>query len=69
MPRTSIFGSKRKSDRVQGILTPVGTRRFEHARQRLARLAGRETELVSDGDVIEYLARGEVETRKILGGA
>jgi len=65
--RESLFRGKRGGDRVQGVLTPVGSRRFEAARARLGRLAGKESERVSDADVIEFLARGEEETRKILG--
>jgi hypothetical protein len=63
----AIFPDKAGGDRVQGIITPVGSTRFEHARRRLGKLAEREVERVSDADVIEYLARGETETRKVLG--
>lgn len=58
----SIFRNKDGGDRVQGNITPIGSIRFEHARARLAKLDGRETEETSDGDVIEYLARGEADT-------
>jgi hypothetical protein len=58
----SIFKDKAGGDRVQGNITPVGSRRFEQARARLGKLAGREKEQVSDADVIEYLARGERDT-------
>lgn len=58
----SIFRNKQGGDRVQGNITPIGSRRFEQARARLGRLAGWECERVSDADVIEYLARGEADT-------
>jgi hypothetical protein len=61
----SIFKPK-NGDRFQGVTTKLGTTRFEAARGRLAKLAGREKEHVSDGDVFEYLARGESETRAYL---
>ena len=66
--RESLFRGKAGGDRVQGNLTPVGSRRFEAARARLARMAGREPEKVSDADTIEFLARGEEESRKVLAG-
>jgi hypothetical protein len=66
--RASIFRGKKGGDRVQGILTPVGSTRFEQSRKRLARLAGREVEHVSDGDVIEFEVRGEENTRLYLEG-
>jgi hypothetical protein len=65
--RESLFRGKTGGDRVQGVLTPIGSGRFESARVRLARIAGREPERVSDADVIEYLARGEEDTRRVLG--
>lgn len=66
--RASIFRDKKGGDRVQGVITPVGSTRFELARIALAKLAGREREHVSDADVIEYLARGEKNTRDYLAG-
>lgn len=67
--RASIFRDKKGGSRVQGIMTPVGSKRFEQARRRLGKLADRETEHVSDADTIEYLARGESETVKYLAAA
>lgn len=72
--RTSIFRDKidgagvlrEGAQRVQAIISPKGSRRFEEARRRLATLADREPEQVSDADVVEYLARGEQETRNYL---
>jgi hypothetical protein len=74
--RPSIFRGKVADDgtlqdgakRVQGVITPVGTRRFEQSRARLAKLADLEVEQVSDADVIEFLARGETNTRRYLAG-
>lgn len=51
---------------VRGSLTVVGSVRFEHARRRFAKLVGWEYERVLDGDVVEYLARGETSTRAYL---
>ena len=62
----SIFRNKKGGDRLQGIVTPEGSRRFEMARRRLAKLAGREVEHVSDADVIEFLVRGDEATRAEL---
>lgn len=61
--RPSIFRDKAGGDRVQGVITKVGSQRFEAARARLARLDNREVEQTSDADVIEYLARGDEDTR------
>ena len=69
MARTSIFGEK-DGDRVQGELTSVGSADFEHARSKLAdivfKIAGVRPKSVSDGDTIEFLARGEAETKVFL---
>lgn len=65
--RESLFRGKKGGDRVQGVLTPAGSRRFEQARARLGRMIGKDAEKVSDADVIEFLARGDEETRKVLG--
>lgn len=64
--RASIFRGKQGGARLQGVITKAGSNRFEQARKRLARLAGRDVEEVSDADTIEYLARGEAETLKVL---
>lgn len=67
--RPSVFAGKMAGgDRVQGVLTPAGSKAFEAARGRLARMTAREPEQVSDADTIEYLARGEIATRKHLEG-
>ncbi len=62
----SLF--KNKTERVQGYITKVGSRRFSVARQRLAELAGVKPTRVSDADVIEFLARGEQNTRAYFAG-
>lgn len=56
--KVSLFHGKDKKDRLQGILTKVGIKKFEHARRQLAGLARLKPSQVSDGDTIEYLARG-----------
>jgi hypothetical protein len=66
MGRNSIFRDK-TGGRVNGVLTARGSVRFELHRKQLAKLAGRDAEQVSDADVVEYMARGELETRKYLG--
>jgi hypothetical protein len=54
--RQSIFRDKKGGDRVQGIITPLGSMRFELARTALAKVAGREKEHTSDADTIEWMA-------------
>lgn len=68
--RRAIFPGKMAAgaDRVQGVLSPIGSKAFEQARARLAKLTAREPEQVSDADTIEYLARGETATRRFLEG-
>lgn len=66
MGRPSIF--RDKTERVQGKLSSVGSVRFERAKARLARLAGRATASISDGDTIEYLSRGHEATEEYLKG-
>lgn len=62
--RRSIF--RGKAVRVQGWLTKVGKRDFEYARGQLALVVGWKANEVSDADTVEFLARGEAETRKYL---
>jgi len=64
--RPCIFRDKAGGTKKQGVITPAGTIRFEAARRRLAKLAGREVEQISDADTIEYLARGETETKAYI---
>lgn len=68
--RRSIFGDKDDGVRVQGMLTKRGGQSFEWKRQELGalyeRIVGRSPGTVSDGDTIEFIARGEAETRKHL---
>src|SRR5262245_16680351 len=72
MGRWSIFRDKIKDTdhRVQGILSRVGRKSFESQREALKRLyravLQREPVTVSDADTIEFLARGELETRRYL---
>ena len=65
--RPAIF--RHKTVRLQGVVTKVGSVKFEHARRRLARLAGRDVDSTSDGDTFEFLARGEANTRRYLSWA
>jgi hypothetical protein len=68
--RHSIFRGKDGGDRLQGVITRDGSKAFERERRRLARLyrdiTGQAPTVVSDADVIEYLARGEADTRGYL---
>jgi hypothetical protein len=57
--RASIYRGKKGGDRVQGVLTPTSSTRFEHVRRRLAKVATREVEETSDADVIIFLTRCE----------
>lgn len=64
MGRPTIFSPKQI--RIQGVVSPDGGRRFERARRALARLVGWKPAQVSDGDTIEFLARGEEGTAAYL---
>lgn len=66
MGRASIFRDK-TGQRVNGVLTARGSVRFELHRKMLGKLVGKDAETISDADVVEYMARGEQETRKYLG--
>lgn len=58
----SIFHDKEA--KIAGRVSKVGSGKFETARKQLAKLAG--VESASDGDTIEFLARGEEATRRYL---
>lgn len=64
MGRPSVFQPK-DGARVQGVLTKTGADRFEVARRKLSTLAPH-VRIVSDADVIEYLARGEEITKAYI---
>lgn len=74
--RASIFRDKlltprhSPKGRVNGILSHAGAVAFEQARKRLRELyreiVGHQPGSVSDGDCVEYLARGPDETRRYL---
>lgn len=68
MADRALFPDKIKDSkyRVQGLLTPDGSRSFEGHRKRIAGLTGRELSKVSDADVIEWLSRGEAFCLKLL---
>lgn len=60
--RPSIFSPKEED--IHGQVSRIGYTRFQAARRALSNLTGRL--VVSDGDVIEYLARGHAETQRYL---
>lgn len=64
MARPTIFPNV--SYRVHGFITKPGSAKFEAARRRLAELVGWKVKAVSDGNVIEFLLRGEAEAVKYL---
>lgn len=70
MGRASIFRDKVNGVRIQAIITQVGGQQFEQARKGLARLCamvqGEAPAVISDADVVEYLARGPKDTLKYL---
>lgn len=70
MGRASFFRDKEGGVRVQGIITAVGGAAFEKHRERARglyrRVMGQEPSVVSDADVIEYLARGPTDTLHYL---
>jgi hypothetical protein len=65
--RDSVFRGKVGGTRVQGIITRDGWRGFKAAKQRLidvyASVFGDVPHTVSHADVIEFLARGQEESR------
>jgi len=65
-PRARIFPDARRALAPQPALIATGSRRFEQARARLADLAKREPEQVSDADTVEFLVRGELATQAYL---
>lgn len=70
MGRRSIFPNKDDKYRKQGQMTRSGHLAFEAARKRLCELVldtqGWRPRHVSDGDVMEFLGRGEQGTRDHL---
>lgn len=64
--RPTIFTPKDGEPVRAQALTITGSKRFEAARRRLAKLAGWEPEQVSDADTVEFMARGETDTLKYL---
>lgn len=66
MARPAIFRDKSAENDVHGRLTNEGLRCFEVARKTLAAIVDWPVDRVSDGDVVEFLARGERATRKYL---
>lgn len=64
--RASIFRGKDDGVRVQGVLTSKGGSAFERRRRDLTRIfrqvKNRKPTVVSDADVIEFLAIGEEAT-------
>lgn len=64
--RPCIFRSPGEKVRYQGIVTYHGSMFFEQARARLALIVKMKPAAVSDGAVIEYLARGDRKARAYL---
>ena len=64
--RASIFRGKADGVRIQGVLTKAGGQAFERRRRELAKVYrevwGQPPTVVSDADVIEYLALGLDQT-------
>lgn len=71
--REAVFRGKVEGYRVQGVLTKKGGQAFEAERKKLAafysEVTGKVLETVSDADVIEFMARGKMETRDELARA
>lgn len=65
-----LFGPKSSRTRFQGILSKKGGLALERARSRLWALYrevfGIDPTRISDGDVVEYLARGDEDCRQEL---
>jgi hypothetical protein len=54
---------------VHGRISEAAGKKFELKRTQLAKLSGWPIEKLSDGDVIEFIIRGEVSTKLKLKGA
>lgn len=67
--RPTIFRSLGDKVRYQGIVSEHGSMLFEKARARLATLVKAQPQAVSDGAVMEYLARGDRASRAYLRAA
>jgi len=68
MGRPSVFRDKQGGARVQGMLTKQGIVAFNLRRKELAKLMSREAKQITEADVIEWLARGDANTRDYLAG-
>ncbi len=66
MGRPTLFEKNGKGYRKQGYISHQGDVCFEAWRDRIADLMQRDRKLISDADVIEFLARGEQESRRYL---
>lgn len=67
MGRPTVF--KKDGPDVHGKISAAAAEKFEMYRKRLAVLAAWPPEKrVSDGDVIEFIIRGEVSTKLVLKG-
>lgn len=66
MARPAIFRGKLPENNVHGMLTKDGAKAFAARRRELAALVDWKPARVSDGDVIEFLARGEKPTKAYL---
>jgi hypothetical protein len=64
--RDKMIDGKLTGGRIHGVLSSRGRERFEAHRDKLGAIAIRPSSAVSDGDVVEYLARGVTETRRAL---
>lgn len=65
--RASLFRGKAGGERINGTITKRGAVCAKQHRTVLAQIAGIKPDEVSDADLVEYLARGEAETRAYLG--
>ena len=70
--RPCLFPNKMGGKQVHGFITRFGKRAFDRQRVQLGRLylavTGRRAPRISDADVIEFLARGDANTRAFFQG-
>ena len=64
--RPAIFRGKDRTKPVKAYMTAHGKNKVNDARKRLAKIVGWKAADVKDGDVVEFLARGEEDTIKYL---
>lgn len=67
--RPSLFRGKDRTRPVSAYMTPAGKQKLHAARVRLAKIVKWDADDITDGDVCEFLARGEADSRAYFKAA